>query len=165
MISENIQVALNQQAAMEADAMSRYLAMALWADSNGYQGAAKLLYHSSDEERDHTLKFLKYVVDANGQALVPEIKAPPREYNSLPEICQLILDMEMAVASAIHKIVDMALAEKDHATFNFLQFFVAEQATAETQARATLDAVKLIGTEGQGLYLLDQYLGNLVKEG
>lgn len=162
MISDNLQAMINEQAAAEANASSQYLSMAVWCDSNGLPGAAKFLYFSSDEEREHTLKFLKHVVDSNGHAVVPAVPQPPQEFNSLPEIFEAVLELEMSVASSIHKIVDQAWSERDHATFNFLQFFVAEQHQAEITSRAILDSIKLIQAEGRGLYSIDQYIGGLV---
>jgi ferritin len=164
MISENVQAMLNRQIGEEAYASSAYLSMAAWCDSNGYQGSASFLYHSSDEERGHALKFLHYVVDSDGKAHVPAVKEPPQEFNSVPEIFESVLEMEMAVAAKIHTIADAAMAEKDHATYSFLQFFIEEQRNAETQSRQILDTIKVIGIQGVGLYEIDRYLGRLAKE-
>lgn len=163
MVSENVQVALNKQAGEEAYASSVYLAMALWADAQGYVGAAKYLNGSSEEEREHMTKFLQYVVDQDGQARVPAVKEPPHEFNSLGEVMKMVLELEMSVAASIHKIVDQSWQEKDFATFDWLKWFVEEQRNAEIKARNILDQMDVIGTNGTGLYEMDKLLGKMAE--
>jgi len=164
MISENMTMAFNKQAAEEAYASSVYLSMALWCDAQGYEGAARYLAASSHEEREHMEKFLQYVVDQDSTPRVPAVNAPPHEFDSLPDIMKQVLELEMSVASKIHAIVDLAIAEKDHATWNWLQEFVAEQREAEIKARNILDRIAVIGTEATGLYEIDKMLGKMAKE-
>lgn len=165
MISENIQAALNKQAAVEAEASSTYLAMALWCDAQGLPGAAAYLSQSSSEEREHMTKFLQYVVDQDGAPRVPAVKEPAHEYNSLHEVLKSVLELEMKVASGIHKIVDQSWQEKDFATSDWLRWFVEEQRNAEIKARNILDQAAVIGETGTGLYELDQLLGRFAAEG
>jgi ferritin len=153
--------ALNRQAGEEAYASSVYLSMALWCDAQGLMGAARYLAKSSTEEREHMTRFLQYVVDQDSQARVPAVAEPPHEFNSLPEILNQVLELEMKVASKIHSIVDLAEAEKDFATYNWLQWFVEEQRNAEIGARNILDRIAVIGTSGTGLYEIDRMLGGL----
>ena len=165
MISENVQAALNKQAAEEADASSSYLAMALWCDAQGFPGAAVYLNHSSTEEREHMAKFLQYIVDQNGAPRVPAVKEPTHEFNSLHEVLKSVLELEMKVATGIHKIVDQSWQEKDFATFDWLRWFVEEQRNAEIKARNILDQAAVIGETGTGLYELDRLLGKLAAAG
>lgn len=161
MISENMTTAFNKQAAEEAYASSVYLSMALWCDAQGYEGAARYLAASSQEEREHMEKFLQYVVDQDSTPRVPAVAEPPHEFDSLPDIMKQVLELEMSVASKIHAIVDLAVAEKDHATWNWLQEFVAEQREAEIKARNILDRIAVIGTAATGLYEIDKMLGKM----
>jgi len=164
MISEQMTIALNKQAAEEAYASSVYLSMALWCDAQGYEGAARYLMASSEEEREHMQRFLQYIVDQDSAARVPAVAEPPHEFNSLPEIMKQVLELEMSVANKIHAIVDLAIAEKDHATWNWLQDFVAEQREAEIKARNILDRIAVIGTQATGLYEIDKMLGKMAEE-
>ena len=163
MISENMTTAFNKQAAEEAYASSVYLSMALWCDAQGYEGAARYLAASSQEEREHMENFLQYVVDQDSTPRVPAVAEPPHEFDSLPDIMKQVLELEMSVASKIHAIVDLAVAEKDHATWNWLQEFVAEQREAEIKARNILDRIAVIGTEATGLYEIDKMLGKMAS--
>lgn len=163
MISENMAAALNKQAAEEAFASSIYLSMALWCDAKGYEGAARYLLSSSQEEREHMESFLQYIVDQDSQARVPAVAEPPHEFNSLPEVMKSVLNLEMQVAEKIHRIVDLAIQEKDHATWNWLQTFVAEQRDTEIKVRNLLDRIEVIGTAGTGLYEIDKLIGRMVN--
>lgn len=53
---------------------------------------------------------------------------------------------------------DMATADKDHATHNMLQWFVAEQVEEESSANEIVQKLKLIGEAGRGLFMLDREL-------
>ena len=165
MLSKKMMALLNKQIETEANASSVYLAMASWVETQGFEGSAKFLYGHSDEERMHMLKLLRYVNERGGHGLVPEIKAPRKEYKSLAVIFEDLLAHEMKVSKEIHKIVDAALAEKDYATHNFLQWYVQEQMEEERLARTVLDKFKLIGGDKGGLYMLDRELAALSQAG
>lgn len=49
--------------------------------------------------------------------------------------------------------------EMDHATNNFLQWFVSEQVEEEASASGVLNKAKLIGDAPGGLFMLDRELG------
>jgi ferritin len=161
MLSKKMSALLNKQIETEANASSVYLAMASWVETQGYEGAAQFLYGHSDEERAHMLKLLRYVNERGGHGLVPEIKAPRKDYKSLGAIFEDLLAHEMKVSKEIHKIVDAALAEKDYATHNFLQWYVQEQMEEERLARTVLDKFNLVGNDKGGLYMLDRELSSL----
>ncbi len=152
---------LNQQIAMEAKASSAYLAMASWADIKGYEHAAKFLYDHSNEEREHMFKIFHYVNEVGGHALSPQINDIKIEFDSLKSIFDLVLTQEINVTKAIHELVDHTLDIKDHATFNFLQWFVLEQREEEKVARRIIELFNIIGEKGVGLYMIDQEIGKV----
>ena len=51
MLSKKVEEALNEQILMEGASSNFYLAMAVWAEQNGYSGVSDFLYKHSDEER------------------------------------------------------------------------------------------------------------------
>lgn len=156
MIKESILNALNQQLKMEYESSQQYLAMASWADVQGLEGSASFLYEHADEERIHMLKLLKFVNERGGKAIVPELKAPKQEFNSLREIFESVLNHEIKVSEQINNIVDLTLNEKDYATHNFMQWYVTEQIEEERLARTILDKLDLIGNDKGGMYLFDR---------
>ena len=65
MLSNNIEQLLQDQVKKEASSSQTYLAMACWADTKGFEGAAEFLYAHSDEEREHMLKLIKFLKSGN----------------------------------------------------------------------------------------------------
>ena len=48
------------------------------------------------------------------------------------------------------------MEEKDYATHNFLQWYVAEQIEEEAVARTMNDKLELIGDDKSGMYMFDR---------
>lgn len=161
MLSEKISSFLNKQIEMEAQASHTYLAMASWAEVQGYSGISAFLYHHSDEERMHMLKLVHFVNERGGHALVPALAKVNSKFDSVQQVFETLLEHEIKVSQEINKIVDQSLSEKDYATHNFLQWYVAEQIEEERLARTILDKLKMVGNDKGGLYLFDRDLEQL----
>ena len=67
-----------------------------------------------------------------------------------------MFDHEVFVSKSINELVHVTLQEKDYATHNFLQWYVAEQIEEEAVARTILDKINMIGDDKGGLYLFDR---------
>ena len=156
MLNKKVEKALNDQIKIEGDSSQVYLAMASWAEINGYQGTSAFLYLHSDEERLHMLKLVKFVNDRGGHALIPSLAQPPKDFKSLQNIFTMLLDHETMVTSGINGVVEICLREKDYTTHNFMQWYVSEQIEEETLARNVLDKLKLVGSDKGSLYLFDR---------
>ncbi|MGB0887813.1 MAG: ferritin [Vicingaceae bacterium] len=156
MLKDKIQTALNNQIQIEAFSSQIYLAMASWAETEGLGGTAQFLYKHSDEERMHMLKLVQYVNERGGKALIPQLDQPQREYKSLTNLFQNLLDHEVMVSNEINNLVDICLSEKDYTTHNFMQWYVAEQIEEEALARTIMDKLNMIGEDKGGLYLFDR---------
>ena len=161
MLSEKMQTVLNKQIRIEAESSQIYLAMASWAELQGLSGVAEFMYAQSDEERMHMLKLFKYINERGGHALVSELDAPAIEFGSIKEMFETLFTHETFVSQSINELVHIALEEKDYATHNFLQWYVAEQIEEEAQARTILDKIKMIGDDKGGLYLFDNDIKQL----
>ena len=156
MLSKAIAKSLNDQISLELESSQYYLAMASWCEVNGFNGTSVFLYKQSDEERMHMLKLFHYINDRGGYALVPQIKNPNKDFESISKIFEQVLNHEVQVTQEINNLVDECLKEKDYTTHNFLQWYVAEQIEEEKQARTILDKLKIIGNDKGGLYLFDR---------
>lgn len=161
MLSKKMQQALNKQIRYEAESSQIYLAMASWAENQGLEGVSEFMYRQSDEEREHMLKFFKYINERGGHAIVSELSAPDIEFGSLKAMFERLLAHEVFVSQSINELVHIALEEKDYATHNFLQWYVAEQIEEEAQAKTILDKINLIGDNKGGLYLFDNDIKQL----
>ncbi len=162
MVSEIIEKALNEQIRIEAESSQVYLSMASWAELQGFEGVASFMYAHSDEERMHMLKLVKFVNERGGHAQVSALEKPPVEFGSFKEMFQKLFDHEVMVSQKINELVGITLEQRDYATHNFLQWYVAEQIEEEALARNILDKINLIGDDKGGLYLFDNDVKLLV---
>jgi len=165
MLSPIIEDALNQQVKLEAESSQIYLAMASWAEVEGYEGISAFLFHHSDEERMHMLKLVRFINERGGHGTIPELSKPPVKYDGIRPLFQQVFDHEVHVSTEINKMVDACLKEKDYTTHNFLQWYVSEQIEEEALARKIMDKLKLIGDDKAGHYLFDRDLATLASAG
>jgi ferritin len=154
MLKKQLEDICNRQIEREGYSSNLYLSMASWAEANGLSGVAAWLYTQSDEERIHFLKFIKYVNERGGKALIPDFKKPPADFDSVEDLFKAVLKHEEFITGSINEIVAMTLEEKDYNTQNFLLWFVAEQVEEEASVKKILDKVRLLGTNN--MYLLDR---------
>lgn len=168
MLSKTLQEALNKQLKHEAMSSQIYLAMASWADIQpGLQGVTQFFYDQSEEERQHMLKIMMYINERGGFGVVPSLEQPIITFQSLTRVFEEFLKNEIGVSESINDIVHLALQEKDYATHNFLQWYVAEQIEEERLARTLNEKLEMIGSDKSGLYLFDRdivaYRASLAK--
>ena len=156
MLTKNMEKALNAQIRVEAESSQVYLSMASWAEVKGLEGISLFMYKHSDEERMHMLKLIKYVNERGGHAHISELTAPKTEFGTFQKLFQELYEHEIFVSKSINELVHVSLEEKDYATHNFLQWYVAEQIEEEALARTILDKINLIGNDKGGLYLFDR---------
>ncbi len=161
MLSKTIETALNKQIRIEAESSQIYLSMACWAEIHGLEGIARFMYTQSDEERTHMLKLIKFVNERGGHAQITELKAPKTSFGTFRELFEELYKHEIFVSESINDLVHITLGEKDYATHNFLQWYVAEQIEEEAQAKNILDKINLIGDDKGGLYLFDRDIQQL----
>lgn len=165
--SAKIEKALNEQMMREAYQAQAYLSYGSWAEVNEYPGIAQFLYKHSHEEREHMFKFLKFINDRGGHAKIKAMDAPPADPKSLKECLEDALQQEIDNSKEIDKIVNLAHAEGDWATFNFGQWFVKEQIEEETLINNLLDKFALASKEKENnvnLYELDRHAAKASQE-
>ena len=157
MLSKKMQEALNEQVKIEAQSSQVYLAMASWSEIQpGLDNITGFFYRHSDEERTHMLKLIHFINDRGGFARIPALEQPQLTFPSLNHAFKDLLKHEEYVSQSINNCVDIALSEKDYATHNFLQWYVAEQIEEESLARTINDKLELIGDDKGGLYLFER---------
>ncbi len=157
MLSKKMQKTLNTQIKIEAESSQVYLAMASWAEIQpGIDNVTSFFYQHSEEERQHMLKLIHFVNERGGFATVPALAQPQLTFPSIKHAFAALLKHEVFVSQSINKCIEVALEEKDYATHNFLQWYVAEQIEEEALARTMNDKLELIGDDKSGMYLFDK---------
>ena len=162
MIKE-IENLLNDQVRYEANASMHYLAMASWADVNGYNGVSEFFYANSEEERVHMTKLVKFINERGGNAIIPALDAPKTDFKSLNDLFEDFLSSEVYVTEKINGVIFECLNHKDYNTHNFMQWYVSEQLEEEAQARTMLDKLNIIGDDKTGHYMFDRDIMTFAK--
>jgi len=162
-LSPKIEKILNRQVTNEAGAAQIYLSFGAWADDLGYSGISNYLFRHSTEERDHMMKIMEYIMQRGGKVKIEALEKPKKDPDSLHDCFVKLFQHEIDNTKAIYDIVNLAMEEKDWATWNFAQWFVKEQIEEETMVMDLLDQLKVAGGENastESLYELDRDLGN-----
>ena len=159
MLKKRIEDICNRQVEREGYSSNLYVAMASWAENNGLPGVAAWLYSQAEEEKLHMLKFIKYINERGGKAIIPAFKKPVSEYKSVEHVFTEVLKHEEFVTDSINEIVGLTLEEKDFNTHNFLQWFVFEQVEEEASVKTIIDKIRLVGNNN--MYQFDKDIFSL----
>src|SRR4051812_5544903 len=84
---------------------------------------SKLFNDQAEEERQHAMKFVKYVLDTKGPLQIPAIPAPKTTFASAEDAVQAALTWEKDVTKQITGLMDIAVKENDYLAQSFLQWF------------------------------------------
>jgi len=181
MLSDNMQEALNDQLNWEIYSSYLYLSMQAYFQSKSLTGFANWMQVQTQEELTHAMKFYGFISERQeelthamkfygfisergGRVNLKSIEAPPGDWESPLAVFEAGYQHEQLVTGRINKLVDLSLAESDHATNTFLQWFVSEQVEEEDNASTVIERIKLVGEAPGGLFLLDQELGQRTFE-
>ncbi len=147
---------LTEQIGHEFAASHQYVAIAAHFDSEGLPTLARHFYKQATEEREHAMRFVKYVVDAGGKVAIPAVPAVKSGFRAAEEAVKLSLDRELTVTKQINGLMDQAIKENDHTTRNMLEWFVAEQLEEVSSMETLLRMVRRAGEAG--LLFVENYL-------
>ena len=154
MLTKNVEAICNRQIEREGYSSNLYLAMASWAENKGLPGIADWLYAQAEEEKMHMLKFIKYVNERGGHAVIPAFEKPPLKFKGAEEMFAEVFKHEQFISASINEVLAAAMKENDFSTANWVQWFVTEQIEEESNVRLILDKIALAGAAG--LYFLDR---------
>jgi len=158
-LSEKVLGALNTQIGMEYEASLSYDAIGCYFTLEDLPQLAKFFFKQSTEERDHAHKIIKFVLDRDGQVKIPGIASPRNEFASPGEAVSAAHSSEQKVSTSIHKLYELAMAEKDVATAVMLQWFISEQVEEEATIRQMVKFVQR-GKES-GMMTVEDYLAEM----
>lgn len=156
LISKNMNGAINRQICYEFSAMLQYVAIASYFVGDSLHELAAHFYRQAEEERDHAMRFIKYLLDAGGQVEINDVPAPQNRFTSPEEAVKLSLDQEKTVTEQINALVEVAMKEKDYITQNALTWFVNEQLEEVSSMENLLKIVQLAGAKN--LLYVEDYL-------
>lgn len=160
MTSQKMFDALNRQINEELFSAYLYLSMSSYFESLNLKGFASWMDVQAQEEVSHAMKFYHYVLERGGRAIFDKLKKPPESWESPLAAFEAAYAHELMISDCINKLVNMAIREQDHATFNFLQWFVSEQVEEEASADEIVQQLKMIEDYHGGMFMLNRELGS-----
>ena len=155
-LDEKLEAALNEQVGNELGASHQYVAIAAYFDTASLAELAKFFYRQSEEEREHAMKFVKFIIDSGGVLRIPEVRAPKPDFETAREAVALALHSEETVTQQIYNLMDIAKESSNYIAMRFLDWFVDEQFEEEATMGALLQVVERAGEEQ--LLLVEEYL-------
>jgi len=162
MLKKKMQKALNDQINAEMFSSYLYLSMEAYFQSISLKGFASWMRVQAQEEMMHGMKFYDFVTERGGKVTLEAIAKPESAWATPLAAFEAVLKHEQHVTSLINDLVDLAISEKDHASNNFLQWFISEQVEEEASAGEVVDKLKLIQDNPSGLFMVDAELGKRV---
>ena len=130
-LSRNLSEAFNAQVNAEMWSSNLYLSMSVYFQKAGLNGFAHWMKKQAAEELEHAHKLIDYALDRGGDITIGQINVVPTGWGNVSEL--------------IDKLVDIAEADKDHASRDFLFWFVREQVEEESTAKEIVDQLKNYG--------------------
>lgn len=159
MLSRTIENALNEQMKEEFFSFYLYLAMAAQLETENLRGMSRWLRKQAQEELGHAMKFFDYIHERQGVVALQKLDQPKGDWSTGLAAFAAAYKHEQHITAAINALVDTAQAERDHATVNFLQWFVKEQVEEEASVEPIVRRLELIGDHPGALFVLDHELG------
>ena len=158
MIDGRMQEALNRHANAEFYSSYLYLSMSAYFQSINLTGFAHWMRVQAREELAHAMKFYDHVIERGGRVSLQPVEAPQSKWDSPLAAFEDAYRHEQKVTGLINQLVDEAVQTRDHATNNFLQWFVSEQVEEEASVDAIVQRLKLVGDAAGGLFMIDREL-------
>ena len=162
MLDRNITQLVNEQINKEFYSAYLYLAFSNYYAVKNLNGFANWYKVQAQEERDHALLFIQYLLNNSEQVVLTEIAMPANEYPDFSAPLKAGFEHECFVTASINNIYGEALAIKDFRTTQFLDWFIKEQGEEEKNADELIQKYALFGQDSKSLYLLDAELATRV---
>ena len=158
-MKESLVAAINKQINAELYSSYLYLAMSADLEEKSLKGMASWMQIQVQEEASHAMKFYHYLQERGARIELQAIDAPQTTWPSVQAIFDATCEHEAVVTGLINDLVDLAIAERDHAAAAFLQWFVTEQVEEEASAKEIADQLRLAGDHAGALFMMDRELG------
>ncbi len=161
LISRELADAFNGQIGNEFGASMQYLGIAAYFQERHLTLLCKLFTEQAEEEKEHAMKFVRYLMDTKGGLAIPAIPAPKATFSSAEDAVQAALDWEKEVTRQITALMDLAVGENDYLGQSFLQWFIDEQLEEVVKMDRLLGVIKQSGE--RNLLMVEAYLVHIEK--
>jgi len=155
MMKESLSEALNEQLNFEFYSAHVYLAMAAYCSGESLDGFANFFVVQAEEERFHAMKIYKFLNDRGKRVKLDGMPTPNNEYGSVLEAFQHAYEHEQEVTRRIYNLSDLALNDREHATMQFLKWFIDEQVEEEAMFDTIINKLKRIDKDSNAFFMMD----------
>ena len=155
MLNAKVHELLNQQINKEFYSAYLYLDFSNYFYDKELDGFGNWYKIQAQEERDHAMLFLQYLLNNGEKIDLDAIAKPAVALKGNKEVLEEGLKHERYVTSLIHAIYEAAYNVRDFRTMQFLDWFVKEQGEEETNADSLVKKYELFGSDPRSLYMLD----------
>jgi len=164
MLSDKMQAAMNKQINAELHSAYIYLSMSAYFESENLRGFANWMRVQAQEEVGHAMRFFGFINERRGRVILEAVAAVPTQWATALAVFENAYQHEQKISGMINDLMDLALADKDHAAASFLKWFVDEQVEEEANADAIVQELKLAGDSGTAMFILDRELAGRTAE-
>jgi ferritin len=161
LISKELQEGINAQIGHEFAASMQYIGIAGYFTTENLELLADLFFEQAEEESEHALKFVNYILDTRGELRIPVIPEAKFDFVSAEEAVQAALNWEIDVTNQINSLMDLAKEQNDHLAQYFLQWYIDEQLEEITKMDQLLSVVQRAGENN--LLMVEAYLAHITK--
>ena len=161
LISRELAAEMNEQIGREFGASMQYVSIAAYFSGRHLKLLSKLFFDQAEEERQHALKFVQYLLDTKADLRIPTIAAPKPTFASAEEAAGAALTWEREVTRQITTLMDQAVKENDYMSQSFLQWFIDEQLEEVVKMERLLGVIQQSGE--RNLLMVEAYLVHIEK--
>ena len=132
MTSERFVDALNAQISREFAAAHQYTAIGAYYAAETFPQLTGYFYDQAEEEREHAMKMVNYLLDRNARVDFTEVSAPQTAFPDHVAPIRLALEQERQVTVHIADLFQVARETNDYLAEQFLHWFLEEQVEEES---------------------------------
>ena len=90
-INQKVVDAMNAQIQSEFAASQQYIAIAIYFDEESLPDLAQFFYMQSEEEREHAMKFVHYLLETGAKPIIPSLPEMRNEFTNASDAVQFAL--------------------------------------------------------------------------
>ncbi|WP_239617233.1 ferritin [Cohnella mopanensis] len=155
MLNESLSKALNDQLNFELYSAHVYLAIAAYCSGESLDGFANFFMVQAEEEKFHAMKIYKYLNDRGKRVTMVGMDTPNNEYTSILDAYEHAFEHEQEVTRRIYHLSDLAMNDREHATIQFLKWFIDEQVEEESMFDSIINKLKRIDKDSNAFFMMD----------
>lgn len=158
MLSNEIVTKITDQFNFELYSAYLYLDISNYYSDQNLDGFANWFMIQTQEERDHAMLFMQYLLNNGAKVVLQDVKASNSSFEDFRAPIVSAFEHELKVTARINDIYACAYEQKDFRTMQFLDWFIKEQGEEEKNTEDMIKRYDLFGSDPKGLYLLDAEL-------